>query len=462
MRNALNLGFGSGALIGTSLTSGSLIRFKDPSTSSYFVGLPGYGKSTLAQNLILSDIIKNDKGIVAVDPHGDLVKGVSLRCPPDHADRVIYFSPAEQRKRILGLNPFEIDNPRAFEIKVGAIMDVFADLWYGGYARTPTMQNTLETLVRTLLASYPENKTSFLHMLLLVETNARGEAWRRKLAKYVKDNPALAQNWMEWRDRKRLMVDVKSSRQKIKHILASDVIYPILCQPSSADCFKFQEVLSNKGVLLVNLHGLDDEGQRLLGSFILTQLLAMAKLRENDADRVPCHIYADKFYKFTPQSFVDIINETRKYKMFCTLAHQNLAQLEKSPAAKEAAASCGNVVVFRVTPADSAVMNHHFLAGGRTLHSAYLSNLKQFQAMVRYVDGNNRRQTKIKTYRPAGKMNKTTDTKIRKYSEDHGRNMSEIELYKNDILNSRGPTSETKHQQKNRRRPRNRPKNGDA
>ena len=151
----------------------------------------------------------------------------------------------------------------------------------------------------------------------------------------------FAQNWSEWENERRLREDIQSSRQKIKHIITSDTLASILSQPQSADCFRFQELLSQKGVLLVNLEGLEDEGQRLIGSIILTQLLVMAKLRMDTEDRVPCHIYADEFYKFSPQSFVTIINEARKFRLFCTLAHQNLEQLDKK--ARAAAANCGFV-----------------------------------------------------------------------------------------------------------------------
>lgn len=91
------------------------------------------------------------------------------------------------------------------------------------------------------------------------------------------------------------------------------------------------------------------------------------------------------------------------------------------------------------------------------MHNTYLSNLRQFHAMVRYVDGRTRRQTKIKTFRPMGKINKVSNAKIHKLSEEHGRNKSEIEQYKNDILNLRGPESESDHKRKYKRTHRRRP-----
>ena len=108
MSTPLALAFGTGALLGKSIASDRPIRLKDPKRSTYLIGAHGTGKSTVMLNLILADIEKDDKGVVVLDPHGDLARAVAQRCPPAHAERVIYFAPSEQRDRVMGLNPFEL------------------------------------------------------------------------------------------------------------------------------------------------------------------------------------------------------------------------------------------------------------------------------------------------------------------------------------------------------------------
>lgn len=430
----------SGSRIGRSTTSGRSIYLEDAQRSTYIVGKHGVGKSNLILSLVLDDIEREDKGIVVLDPHGDLAKDVVERCPPGQSDRVVYFAPAEQRKRILGFNPFENSDQEAYELKAGALMDVFAHTWYGGYSSAPTMQNTLETLVRTLLAAYPEHQTTFLHMLLLTQLDSLGDIWRSELAQFVSENPALRQNWIEWTDRKRLRVDMESSRQKIKHIMTSTMLFPILCQPQSARCFSFQDVLSSRGVLLINLSGLDDEGQRLLGSLLLTALVVMAKSRHQEVDRTPCHIYADEFYKFSPQSFVTIINELRKFGLFCTIAHQSLAQLGQS--AKAAAANCGNVIAFQVNPSDSAALARHYLSGGRPLPGHYLSNLPKFRALVRFEGKNLRHQTEVDTYPESRGPDENVEQNILSRSSGYGVPHDQVmRVIRNAILNAGSDTS---------------------
>ena len=432
MSNFINLAFGSGPVLGRSVVTGERVRLKDSRRSTHIIGVHGSGKSALMLNLILDDIRRRDKGILVLDPHGDLAKAVALRCPPTEAKRITYFAPAEQREQILGLNPFEMTDLQDFELRAGALMDVFAHSWYGDFRRTPTLHNTLETLIGTLLAAHGELKTNFLHMLFLTRLDACGDAWRNRLAPFVANNPAMAQNWREWENERRRRDDLESSRQKIKHIMASDLLARILCQPQSAACFQFKEVLSHKGVLLVNLEGLNDEGQRLIGSIILTQLRATALSRYAPTDRLPCHIYADEFHVFSPETFVRIVTEMRKFSLFATLAHQNLGQL--SGATLAAAAACGNVVAFRVNPEDASTMGRHFVYDGRSLPPTALANLPRFQAGVRYDDKAIRRQAFIETFREKGRENPDLAEEIRRRSASLGTPAATVQQYINDTL----------------------------
>jgi hypothetical protein len=369
--------------------------------------------------------------VVVLDPHGDLVKSILQRCPDEHKDRVVYFAPAEQLTSVLGLNPFEVRSESERDLLVGAVMDVFAHTWYGDFTKTPTLQNTLETLVRTLLAAYPTYQTSFTHMLVSLRFDTVGELWRKRLAKFAEDNFATEQKWRDWRDTKRFMMDTESSRNKINHILSGEILQNILCQPTSAKCFRFEEVLSNHGILLVNLARLNDENQKLLGSLILTQLVVMGYLRVqlDKPARVPCHIYADEFYKFNPQSFVTIINEHRAYRLFCTIAHQNLAQLDYE--ARAAAASCANTIVFRIQPGDDRVLQEQFILPDTFVG---LSNLQRFEALVRVERRRKRHQSWVKTVREQGEENEAVGAYIRRRSETYGRPLEEISAYNRAIL----------------------------
>ena len=134
----------------------------------------------------------------------------------------------------------------------------------------------------------------------------------------------------------------------------------------------------------------------------------------------------------TRAGFVTIINEARKYRLFSTLAHQNLEQLDRQ--ARAAAANCGNIVVFRVNPQDSAELGRHFLSNGHVLPANTLSNLPRFHAMVRYADRKQRRQAFVQTFREKGQEDPTVAASIRARSSKLGMPADDIKHYVNDIL----------------------------
>ena len=117
---------------------------------------------------------------------------------------------------------------------------------------------------------------------------------------------------------------------------------------------------------------------------------------------------------------------------FVTLAHQNLAQLNKSSLA--AASSCENIIVFRVNPKDSSTLRKHFGATGKEPGTTYLANLQTFHAMVRYRHRNKRKQALIKTFPEKGTENRDVANSIWKRSKEYGRSKQEIQNYIDGIL----------------------------
>ncbi|MBI1869524.1 type IV secretion system DNA-binding domain-containing protein [Candidatus Gottesmanbacteria bacterium] len=71
----------------------------------YIIGKTGTGKSEFLKDMILQDI-KAGEGVAVIDPHGDLVEKILLLMPPERAEDVIYFDPADT-ERPMGLNMLE-------------------------------------------------------------------------------------------------------------------------------------------------------------------------------------------------------------------------------------------------------------------------------------------------------------------------------------------------------------------
>ena len=71
----------------------------------YIIGKTGAGKSTLIENMIISDI-NVEHGVALIDPHGDLAENILHFVPENRIQDVIYFNPADLGYSI-AFNPLE-------------------------------------------------------------------------------------------------------------------------------------------------------------------------------------------------------------------------------------------------------------------------------------------------------------------------------------------------------------------
>lgn len=61
-----------------------------------------------------------------------------------------------------------------------------------------------------------------------------------------------------------------------------------------------------------------------MGKLIIAQLKIIAFRREKvpESERVPCHLFIDEFQNYITPSIQEILEESRKYKLYLTLAQQ--------------------------------------------------------------------------------------------------------------------------------------------
>jgi GTPase SAR1 family protein len=72
----------------------------------YIIGATGSGKTTMITSLVSQDI-KNGKGLAVIDPHGDLAETLLTCIPDNRIDDLIYVNP-DDLKYPIGINLLEI------------------------------------------------------------------------------------------------------------------------------------------------------------------------------------------------------------------------------------------------------------------------------------------------------------------------------------------------------------------
>ncbi len=328
------------------------IRKKDRRYHMYLVGKTGMGKSTVISNMIFSDL-KEKEGLCLLDPHGDLVEKVLEFSHNYRKEDLIYFNPQDGNKT-LGFNPLEVTDPSEARLVVSALISVFKKIWFDSWG--PRMEYILRNALLTLV-EFPNSTLLNLQQLL---SDGR---FRKIMTDRVKDEQ-LKNFWVNEFDRysERFRQEaVAPIQNKIGHFLSNEVLRRVISQPKSS--FDFRKMMDEGKILLVNLSKgkIGEDSASLLGAMLIAKIGLAALSRQDipEEERKDFYLYVDEFQSFATSSFVDILSESRKYRLNLVLSNQYLGQIEE----KIRMAILGNVgtlVSFRVGAEDARYLAQEF------------------------------------------------------------------------------------------------------
>src|SRR5207248_2154692 len=121
------------------------LAIEDARQHLHVIGPTGTGKSTLLANLVVQDIAAG-RGVVVIEPKGDLVQDVLARIPPERTDDVVVLDPSETAYPV-GLNPL-LSRGRSPELVADHVLAVFHGLYASAWG--PRLQDILHAALLTL------------------------------------------------------------------------------------------------------------------------------------------------------------------------------------------------------------------------------------------------------------------------------------------------------------------------
>ncbi|MEK7102770.1 MAG: type IV secretion system DNA-binding domain-containing protein [Patescibacteria group bacterium] len=353
-----------GVLLGENLYRGNVtpvyIRADDRRRHMYVIGMTGSGKTTLMQNMIVQDI-RNGQGCCFIDPHGEAIDHILSTIPPERADDVVLFDPADY-DRPKGLNLLEFD-PRFPEQKTFVINE-FIMILDKLYDLRSTGGPMFEQYLRNALLLIMEDPESGSTLMEVSKVLADEQFRKYKLSKCK--NPVVSDFWIKEAQKAggeaALANMVPYITSKLNQFVANDIMRPIIGQQKSA--FDIRDLMDNKKILLVKLSKgkLGDLNAYLLGLIVVSKITMAALSRGEipEADRHDFYLYIDEFQNFITDSIAVILSEARKYRLCLTMGHQYIAQLTpKAGDTKVRDAVFGNVgtiVNFRVGVDDAELI----------------------------------------------------------------------------------------------------------
>lgn len=353
----------------------AVLRPEDGLRHLHVLGPSGVGKSTLLGNLILSDIAAG-RGVVAIDPKGDLVDDVLARVRPEDSERVVVFDPSDSAP--VGFNPLVGSD----SVGIDGVMTVMRSIWAGSWG--PRLGDALHAGLLTL-AVQPGHSLAELPVLLT------DVSFRRPLvsAAVAKDRLGLGTFW-PWFDN--LSDDARAQvlgpiMNKLRAFLLRADLRAVLGQAQPR--FDLTDVFTKKAVVLVRLPKgeIGSEAAQLLGSLLVAHLwrLAQARSAVPANRRHPVFFYLDEFQEFLrlPVDLSDALVQARGLGVGLVLAHQHLGQLDKTVKAA-VLANAASRVAFRLDHEDAGVIAKR---SGKQLRPEDLSGLAAYEAYASLLVG---------------------------------------------------------------------------
>ena len=350
----------SGMFLGRSIYRGNerpiYITDEDRMRHMYVLGRTGTGKTEFLKSMILQDM-KAGRGLCFLEPHGDGIEELLELVPPERAEDVIVFDPADM-SRPMGLNLLEVNHEDEMHFVASSIINLMYKLY--DPHKTGMVGPRFEHTVRNaMLTAAVIPGATFIEVTRIIQN----PQYVQELLPKVKD-PIVKRFWTEQIAQtsdfhKSETLDYIVS--KFGRFITNKVMRNIIGQSKSA--FSFRDVMDNQKILFLKLAKglLGEEDANFLGLVLVPKILAAALSRQDlpKEQRKPFYFYVDEFQNFATPDFAQILSEARKYGLSLTMANQFVSQIDDE--VKNAIfGNVGTMCVYRMGVSDANIMEKEF------------------------------------------------------------------------------------------------------
>jgi hypothetical protein len=392
--------------------AGALVTFgikkKDRQRHMYIIGKTGVGKSTLLENLAISDM-KKGEGLAFIDPHGDPAESLLNYIPKNRLNDVIYFNPADT-DRPVAVNPLQVTNPAQRELVASGIVSIFKKLYAHSWG--PRLEHILRNTLFTL-TEIPDTTLVDIPSILLEDT------YRKTIVSKIKD-PVMIKFWHDefgGMDSKLQSEAIAPILNKVGQFISSPIIRRVISRPHGT--IDIEKIMNEGKILIVNLSQgrLGEDNAALLGAMIITQiqLAAMNRVDIPEDKRRDFYLYVDEFQNFATSSFIKILSEARKFRLCLTLANQYLQQIDEDVLAA-ILGNAGTLLTMLVGAHDAGLLEKEY---GGLYTKKDLVELSNYQMIVKLAIGGLTSQPFLATTLPPAKSRNQNRDKVIRLSREH-------------------------------------------
>jgi|TARA_A100000171_G_C2139707_1_gene153904 Type IV secretory system Conjugative DNA transfer len=297
----------------------------DRAKHTYITGGSGAGKSELLKQLIWSYLSVMDyASLVVIDPHGDMSRQIARwRYFWHNPNKLVYIDPNLSQNHTPAFNPLDLPEGVNADVYAQQLVSAFEHLLEGdgGHSLTVNMRALLLPCLKVLLKMEGATLLDLQRFMATGSGNTRAE-------KYInlgcQDSNVLTADFFQHEFTSNKFDSTKQSiATKITSLINTEAEQRLFLNPSTFDLL---DIIEKRQVLLLRFSKgeIGESSSKALGRFIVAALqsIAMRRASEEEADRVPVHLFLDECQNFISKDVESILQEARKYKLHLTMAQQ--------------------------------------------------------------------------------------------------------------------------------------------
>ena len=295
----------------------------------HIMGITGQGKSKLLAHFTASLILQG-VGCCLIDPHSDLAGDVlallvdaDFFSRPGSFDKLLYIDINRQDRFI----PFNVlKQPYPVHEVARHLVEVCTRAWSAlADGAAPLFENIMLASVPVLI----ENKLP----LTALDDLLSKKNYRNTLLKNCTDQKIITffqEQFDQWGKDQPVMIG--SALRRAFLLSYTPALRYSLGQTENV--LNFRSLMDSSTSLIVDIGGLDEQTQRILGCLFTVgfEVASLSRADMPEEKRNVYHLIMDEFSMFSAQSeeaLSRVLSLARKYGLFLTLAHQTWSQLSE-------------------------------------------------------------------------------------------------------------------------------------
>lgn len=291
---------------------------------TYITGGTGSGKSEVIKSFIWHYLTRNTStGIVLLTPHGKIAEEVAKMSVNLENDRLVYISPELEKNFFPCLNPFDIENKeflddRECENYAESFRSVFEELLQGIFTE---QMNALLKNILPIIVKYP-NSSIYDLLAILDPTNEKAEKYINFAKKSFKNKNMLDFLQGQFLEDTSYQRTKNAMLTRLQAIFSSTLMQAFMVGKTT---IQLEQLINQRKLIIFNISkGNAPIEWEIIGKFVIASIKIISFKREKNFSKnfVPCHLFIDECQNYISESIQEILEESRKYRLYLTLAQQ--------------------------------------------------------------------------------------------------------------------------------------------